>query len=54
MVGVIIAAFILGAITGIIIMGLVTAQGMRDTYNPGYELGREEERQRIIAEHENL
>ena len=54
MVGVIIAAFILGVITGIIIMGLATAQGMKDTYNSGYELGREEEKQRIITEYENV
>lgn len=44
--GFIIVAFLLGVLVGIIIMALATAQGMRDMYNLGYELGREEERQR--------
>lgn len=44
--GIIIAAFVLGVLAGIIIMALASAQGMKDTYNAGYELGREDERQR--------
>lgn len=44
--GIIIATFLLGVLAGIIVMALASAQGMKDTYNAGYELGREEERQR--------
>ena len=44
--GIIITAFVLGVLAGIIIMALATAQGMKDTYDAGYERGREEERQR--------
>lgn len=44
--GIIITAFVLGVLAGIIIMALASVQGMKDTYNAGYELGREEERQR--------
>ena len=44
--GIIITAFLLGVLAGIIIMALASAQGMKDMYHLGYELGREEERQR--------
>lgn len=44
--GIIIVVFLLEVLAGIIVMALASAQGMNDTYNAGYELGREEERQR--------
>lgn len=41
-----ILAFLFGVLAGAVLMALAARQEMRDMYNLGYELGREEERQR--------
>lgn len=44
--GIIIAAFLLGLFAGLVITTLSAKEEMRSMYHLGYELGREEERQR--------
>lgn len=43
---IIILAFLLGVVAGAVLMALAAKQEMKDMYHLGYELGREEERQR--------
>lgn len=47
--GIIIAAFLLGLFAGLVITTLSAKEEMRSMYHLGYELGREEERQRSEA-----
>lgn len=44
---IIILAFLLGVVAGAVLMALASRQGMREMYHLGYELGREEERQKV-------
>lgn len=39
-------AFLLGVVAGAVLMALAAKEEMREMYHLGYELGREEERQR--------
>lgn len=49
---IIILAFLLGLLAGLIITTLADKQEMRDMYHLGYELGCEEERQRSEVEYD--